>query len=318
MIRNVAQSLSCLFILTFLFSCSGNQQDSKKTDETFEGLVKLNGTELYCHVIGSGEPLVIVHGGPGLDHSYFLPHLNSLAAKYKLIFYDQRASGRSSLDVDTTSITIANFVEDLEAIRKHFTIEKMNLLGHSFGGFIVMNYAIKYPENLRSLMLINSNPPTRELFQSASLLDASRITREDSIKFGEILSSEEMSNGDPVAIEKLMNLSFQRQFFNRDFADSLNLSITDRFMKSSQLLGNLNNDLVSFDLTNDLRKVTCPSLVIYGDNDAFYLVSDEILYETIPNAQNWVIQDCGHFPFIEKKAEFNRILTGFLSSIHNE
>jgi len=302
--------------ILFLIACNP-QTTKEKAIENFSGTVDVNGTKLFCQVMGQGEPMVIIHGGPGLDHSYFLPHFNELAKDHTLIFYDQRASGQSDLNVDTTSVTLDNFVEDLEALRKHFKLEKMNLLGHSFGGFIAMKYAIKYPENLKSLMLIDSNPPTADSFQQASLLDASNITKEDSIEFSEIISSEEMANRETSAIEKLMNLTFRRQFYNRTYADSLNLGITDRFMKTSQLLGTLNRDLIDFDLTSALGNVTCPTLVIYGDKDPFYLVSDDLIYKSIPNAQNWVIQDCGHFPFIEKKKEFLNLVESFLSSLEH-
>ena len=77
--------------------------------------------------IGEGIPIVIVHGGPGMDHSYLLPQMGKLAKSYKLIFYDQRAMGKSSADFDTSAMTMNSLVEDLEGIRKAFGIEKMNL-----------------------------------------------------------------------------------------------------------------------------------------------------------------------------------------------
>jgi proline iminopeptidase len=180
-----------------------------------------------------------------------------------------------------------------------------------------MHYAIKYPENLNSMLLIGSVAPTSEMMQSASLLDASNVSPEDSIEFNEILTSEAMANGEAEAIEKLMKLSFKRQFFNRNFADSLNLSISERFMTTSGLLRGLQMDLIDFDLTDELALVTVPTLIIYGDNEATYKVSDEILYKTMPNAQNWVLRDCGHFPFIEKKDDFGRIVINFMAGLDN-
>ena len=62
-----------------------------------EGLREINGTKLFVREIGKGEPLIIIHGGPGLNHSYFLPHLDALSKSFKLIYYDQRACGQSAL-----------------------------------------------------------------------------------------------------------------------------------------------------------------------------------------------------------------------------
>src|SRR6266850_676176 len=79
-----------------------------------DGLKKINGTSLYLKIVGRGEPIVIVHGGPGMNHSYFIPHLDKLARKYKIVFYDQRASGKSSIP-SADSISLKFFVDDIEA-----------------------------------------------------------------------------------------------------------------------------------------------------------------------------------------------------------
>lgn len=107
------------FIITlFIWSCNF------KTDNSFTGFKTINNTQLYCKVIGEGEPILIVHGGPGLNHEYFLPFLEHLSKKYKLIFYDQRSSGRSPIPADSNEITFTKFVDDIEGIRKEFGIEK--------------------------------------------------------------------------------------------------------------------------------------------------------------------------------------------------
>lgn len=314
--KRLFRILNTLVITIYIMSCSAPEaEETSQEVDNFSGLVELNGTNLYCNVIGSGEPIVVLHGGPGLDHTYFLPHLESLSEHYQLIFYDQRGGGQSSIDIDTSSVSMQNFVADLEAVRSHFGIEKINILGHSFGGLIAMHYAIKYPDNLKSLMLISPVPPTSEMFQSASLLDAANFTAEDSTEFSNIMISEAMANGEPGAIEQLMRLTFKRQFFNPSYVDSLRLSITENFMTTSGLLRGLQDDLIDFDLTEGLSKITAPTLIMYGDNEAAYKVSNDILYSSIPHSQNWVIQDCGHFTFIEKKEEFERIIRSFMEGL---
>ena len=131
---------------------------AKNKLEDKEFLIPVKGGKIYCHVIGSGEPIVIVHGGPGMEHTYFLPQLNSLANKYRLIFYDQRGSGRSPVDVDPSTMTMDQFVDDLDSIRSFFKMDKMNLMGHSFGGLIAMRYAVKFPDHLNRLILMNTTP----------------------------------------------------------------------------------------------------------------------------------------------------------------
>lgn len=105
------------------------------------GIIKSQEADLFYKVIGSGTPIFVLHGGPGMDHKYFLPHLENLGNTFQFIFFDQRICGKSSWDLDSTSINMSSFVKDIEAVRKHFQLEKINLLGHSWGGLLAMWYA---------------------------------------------------------------------------------------------------------------------------------------------------------------------------------
>ena len=107
---------------------------------------------------GQGYPIIVLHGRTGLDHGYFLPQLSKLGEDHRLFFFDQRASGKSSAAIDTNSMTIDNFVEDLEGLRRGFHPGKMNLLGHSWSGLVAMFCAVKYPDSLNSLILVNTTP----------------------------------------------------------------------------------------------------------------------------------------------------------------
>lgn len=102
------------------------------------GLRTINDTDLYCRCSGVGEAIVVLHGGPGVPHDYFLPHLESLSDHHRVIFFDQRGTGRSSADIDPATITMENFIADLEALRVSYGLETMHLLGHSWGGLLAM------------------------------------------------------------------------------------------------------------------------------------------------------------------------------------
>jgi len=121
----IRRNIYLLFFLILLLSCS-----SKKQAFQFEGLKPINGTELYLNAFGEGEPLLIIHGGPGLSHDYFLPQFEELGDNFNLIFYDQRVSGRYSVDVADDSITFDLFVQDIEELRKVTGFEKVNILAH--------------------------------------------------------------------------------------------------------------------------------------------------------------------------------------------
>lgn len=128
-----------------------------------EGFVDANGIMIYYEAFGKGEPLLIVHGGPGASHDYFLPYLLPLARTNRLIFIDERGSGRSGKIEKTSDYTVENMVEDVEAVRKELKLGRINLLGHSYGGVLAQAYAFKYQENLSHLILCSTFHSTKEM-----------------------------------------------------------------------------------------------------------------------------------------------------------
>ena len=130
---------------------------------TREGFVDANGVMIYYMALGRGEPLLIVHGGPGASHDYFLPYLLPLARHNRLIFIDERGSRRSQKLEDASGYTVENMVEDVEAVRQALGLGKISLLGHSYGGALAQAYALKYQKNLTHLILASTWSSTVEL-----------------------------------------------------------------------------------------------------------------------------------------------------------
>lgn len=121
-----------------------------------QGYVDANGVLIYYETFGRGTPLVIVHGGPGASHDYFLPYLAPLARHHELIFIDERGSGKSQGLDDPSGYTVEAMVEDVEAVRKELGLGRIALLGHSYGGVLAQAYALKYQQNLTSLILCST------------------------------------------------------------------------------------------------------------------------------------------------------------------
>ena len=291
----------------------------EKMSRTKEGLTKVNGTSLYYTVMGQGEPIVMVHGGPGLDHTYLLPQMAALALHHRLIFYDQRASGRSTSLVDTNSMTMDNFVEDLEGIRQVFGIHKMNLLGHSWGGLVAMFYAIKYPENLNSLMLVNPSPASAALRSVSFAAMAQRTSREDSIAQADLVQTEGFKRREPSTMAKFFRILFRGSFYDPRLADSLTLLMDTSYATKSSLIRYLNKDpdLASYDLFPKLEAIHCPTLIVGSDHDVVIPEANEQLHESIPASSIIVLQHCGHFPYIEVPKLFFGALEEFLAKTRN-
>src|SRR5215471_14617252 len=128
-----------------------------------EGFVDSSGVLIYYKVIGRGAPLMIVHGGPGASHDYLLPYLLPLARTHRLIFIDERGSGRSERLENAAMYTVETMVEDVEAVRKALGLGRISLLGHSYGGVLAQAYAFKYQQNLTHLILSGTFYSTAEM-----------------------------------------------------------------------------------------------------------------------------------------------------------
>ncbi|MGA7161664.1 MAG: alpha/beta fold hydrolase [Bacteroidota bacterium] len=279
-----------------------------------KGYKFINGVNLYYETMGEGIPIVIVHGGPGMDHSYLLPQMGELAKNYKLIFYDQRAMGKSSADFDTSAMTMNNFVEDLEGIRKAFGIEKMNLMGHSWGGLVSMFYAIKYPDHLQSLILVNTSPASSTLRDLSLAIISAKTVTEDSTAQAQLAQTEGFKKRDPGTVAKYFRLLFRPFFHNKGYADSLSLDFDSTYASKSLMVWQLARDstLHSYDLQSKLDTVRCPAIIISGADDIVAPGTNEQIHEHIRGSQYILLPDCGHFPFIEASDIFFPTLRNFL------
>ena len=254
----------------------------------------------------SKEPLVIVHGGPVMDHSYLLPHLLTLAEDYQLIFYDQRACGRSSLAVDSASMNLDGFVEDIE-------LEKINLLGHSWGGLLATKYGIKYSAHLNKLILSNSMAPSSEDWQAESQKVAAANTPQDAADRQAIINGGALQSDDPRdAIRSLLLLSFRHQVYDTASLSKLDLYVPKDYMVRSSVFGLLGPDLASYDLYAELGKITVPTLLLYGETEHAPAIFTDKMLERLPNARLEIIDQSGHFPFLEQPARFTRTVFSFL------
>ena len=200
------------------FEQSGLQDENKYID--------VDGANIFLRLVDSAEPLLIVHGAPCMSHDYLAPQLiNLLANDYQLIFYDQRASEHSSGVDDTTRLTILQFVRDLEMLRQQLKINRLNLLGHSFGGLMGVYYAISCPKNANKLLLINTAPANWKLnfpyFRKAIAQRQSEAERQE-------LTTIQLKNDfgtNPDQMDRYLKLYFKPFFKNPSLSQDLVLGI---------------------------------------------------------------------------------------------
>jgi len=304
------KSVCSVFVLAFIsLGCSVDRLP------IIEGSLKINGSDVYYKTIGEGEPLVIVHGGPVLDHSYLLPHLIELSKTYKLVFYDQRAAGKSSIQVDPTTMTLDGFVEDIEILRETLGLGKINLLAHSWGGLIAMKYALKYDDNLNHLILSNAMAPSAVDWQAESQLVGQKTSKEDQDKLNNLTSSGLLRTEDPSeAIKEMMKISYRVHMYDKANIDKLELYIPKDFVLRSQAYGTLNSDMSGYDLYDQLITIKTPTLIMFGEIEPALELHADRMAESFADSELYIVQKSGHFPFVEAREDYMNKLRSFLAN----
>lgn len=299
-------------ILVSIFFITGFGCSEINNEKNFEKLITVNETNLFVKVVGDGEPVVILHGGPGLSHDYFLPHLYPLADKVKLVLFDQRGMGRSSVDLDSASFSLDLLVEDIEALRKELNLGKIHLLAHSWGGVLAMRYAIRYPDGLRSLILTNSLSASSE-FAEATFAAFSKLNERQNTADLQALRSEIGKGSEDIEVyERFTQLTFRPMFYDTARVNELELGFSENYFKTQQLLNFLPSPTDSVNLFPELKKVEVPVLIIRSDLEAIPVESDQKLKETFQDARLVNFDRAGHFPFIERRQAFTDSVLQFI------
>jgi len=287
-------------VIPFLFivSCTILQKDE-------EGMLAINGTTLYYHAIGKGEPVIVIHGGPVLDQSYLIDHFQELSKNHRLIFYDQRASGKSTAEVDTASMTMKNLIDDIDQLRQKLGLDQVHILGHSWGGMLAAKYAIEYPLKVKSLVLCDAMPPSFRLWNEEEQILAQRTSAYDSLLEEQIKSQEGFKNREVKWVDSLMKISFKSQFEDTTKLALLKIKLPQDYFKRSKIFEHIGPELFAFDLTTQLEKIIAPTLIIYGDQEPATEISGPVYKSGIADSKVVIISNSGHFPFIEQPKKFN-------------
>src|SRR5262245_24650048 len=299
--------------LVFLFATAAAGAAAPENGETF----KAPGATLYVEVLGSaaGVPLVVVNGGPGFDHTYehatvpgSVSAWETLAKKRRVVFYDQRGNGRSGALAQGQSCTLADQIDDLDAVRAHLGAQAIDLLGHSWGGYLVMAYAARHPENIRHLVIVDSAAPkwadTVFLFKDVF---PEGVERSDGFTFADEL-------GDKRATEAGLREYFRWLFYSPEKRDAFVAQVAAGvFAKAVNEA--VDQDVRRFDLNPELPKFKFPTLVVTGRYDINVAPSVAYkIHKAIPGSKFVVFERSGHLPFYEEPEAFVRALEVFLGA----
>ncbi len=318
--------ISALFMfLPVLIFAQTSAADESNVYQIKQGYIDANGVMIWYEEFGKGEPLMIVHGGPGASHDYFLPYLIPLARNNRLIFIDERGSGKSEQLEDVKKYTVENMAEDAEAVRKALNLGKINLLGHSYGGVLAQAYALKYQENLSHLILCSTFPSTSEMNKVFDKIKEN-MSPELRERINKMESEGLYGHGLPYEqnryTEEYMKAAWGEGYFpylyqrrpdpsydpsSQGFAWDLY-----REMWGSDGEYVIDGNLKSVEYVDQLHKIKVPTLVNCGDHDECAPSLSKEMHEKIPGSELVIFPQSGHMTFVDQPDMFMKTINDFL------
>ncbi len=281
-----------------------------------QGLLSLEDARIFYEVVGStGDPIVVVHGGPGLDHSYLQPGLDALATRNTVVYYDQRGTGRSSADLLESTINLDSFVQDIEALRVALGYDRVSVLGHSFGTLIAMEYAARFPESTRALILMNPVEPGSRFREQTADRQRARVTLEDSTELADLRATEGFVARDPATLSQVYRVAYRQLLRDRDLIEQIDLDLASATARNGQdIAALLGGSLGELDWWDRLPSIDVPTLVLHGRYDVPPVEMSRELAEGFPQGR-FQILNSGHFPYVEDRDGLLSAISGFFAGL---
>jgi proline iminopeptidase len=277
------------------------------------GRTSIRDVSLFVDVVGQGYPLLLMHGGPSLDH-FSLQPFRRCADQFTLIFYDHRCNGRSE-GVPVTSMTWDNLTADADALRERLGFERWAVLGHSFGGHVALEYALRYPDRLSHLVLLDTGGDSRWARENSTDLLATRGYSPKKVELVRRWFNGEFTPREyyPIALRIVNAYSYH---------PSLRLTVRDLWhggwhtrMRPEAFVFAGRHLLRDWTVMDRLAEITVPTLVMAGHDDfVFPPRCQRELAAGIPNARLKFIEHAGHNPHSEQTAEVIQALKEFMGA----
>lgn len=258
----------------------------------------INGVELYYEIHGSGPPLMLV-AGLASDSQSWQPVVAGLSQRYSLILPDNRGVGRTS--PRESEVSIQQMADDCVALLRYLDLPSVHLLGHSMGGFIALDCAIRYPEQFRDLVLAAT---------SASNSERNNALMHDWVAYRE----------SGMDLERWFRNVFYWIFTKRFFQDkdvlkgALRFAVDYPYPQSKTAFKNQVNAISQFNCRQNLADVTLRTLVLCGQEDLLFSPEESSVLKAIPGSVFSIIEDAAHSIHMECPEAFTSHVLNFLGA----
>lgn len=283
---------------------------------------KIRDTEIFFDVEGlalvaDGNQLLskpvafLVHGGPGADHTVYKPAFSALSNQAQLIYLDLRGQGRSARGPKET-YTLENNVEDLEALRQYLGLEKIALIGASYGGMVALSYAVRYPQNLSHLIAITTAPDFR-FFHKAQETLQQQGTEEQKAIAKRVWEGTFENEAQMLKYWQVMMPMYSLIFRAHPQLEASYLGIPSHEAVNVAFSGFLR----SYNVLDELPKITAPTLVIGARHDWFCAPEfSEDIANAIPNSELKIFENSGHAIAADEPQAMLDAIANFLAPKH--
>jgi proline iminopeptidase len=272
--------------------------------------IAVRDVRLFVDVVGRGHPLLVMHGGPGADHWSMLP-FRQLSDRFTLVFYDHRCNGRS-VGVPVSSMIWENLTADADALRESLGFDTWAVLGHSFGGKVALEYALRYPNSLSHLILLDTGGDSWWDQENAPRLLAKRGFSARKVEL-----ARRWFNGQTAPWEFYPTLMRLGGAYNphTGWYTAVRTMIAQRRTKAQPQAQHFGFTQLTkgWTVMDRLGEIRVPTLVIAGRDDFLFPPEHQgQLAAGIPNARLEIIERAGHNPHDERTAEVMKAVTDFL------
>lgn len=292
------------------------RRDACPPDEPAQsGVRDLPDVRLFTASFGSGEPLMVVHGGPSIGHEYLLPWMLPLARNRRLVFYDQRGIGRSPAEADSARLNLETNIVDLDALRASYGFERVDLIGHSYGAGLAASYAVRYPHRVRSLILLAPLPAQPEAQRRLRDNLESRRASPDSAHLAFLFGSRGFEVGDREIVDRVYEFTYRPWFANPGKAAHLSFGLDRGAAERGRRVGRLvTGDSDGYHPWPGTDQLRVPTLVVHGARDPVPAEDVRALAGRFPNGRFVLLPRSGHFPFIETPDTLFSTIDSFLDA----